>query len=38
MIKWAKIMTGSQPKLSFFIPGLALPSLTAAVRLKLKRK
>ncbi len=37
MIKWAKIMTGSQPKLSFFMPNLAIPLLLAALRLKLKR-
>ncbi|MCG3219850.1 MAG: hypothetical protein H7641_00590 [Candidatus Heimdallarchaeota archaeon] len=37
MIKWAKIMTGSQPKLSFFLPNLALPLLFAALKLGLKR-
>ena len=37
MIKWAKIMTGSQPKLSFFKPGLAIPLLIASIKLKIKR-
>jgi geranylgeranyl reductase family protein len=37
MIKWAKIMTGSQSKLSFFMPNLALPLLWATLVLSLRR-
>ena len=37
MIKWAKIMTGSQPKLSFFLPNLALPLLWATIVVSLKK-
>jgi len=32
MLRWATIMTGSQSKLNFFRPGLALPLLAEAVR------
>ncbi len=35
LLKWATIMTGSEPKLNFFKPNLALPLLLAVVRLKL---
>ena len=38
MIKWAKIMTGSQPKLTFFLPNLVLPLLLATISLVLKQK
>ncbi|NPD89017.1 MAG: geranylgeranyl reductase family protein [Asgard group archaeon] len=38
LIRWAKIMTGSQPKLTFFLPNLAFPLLFAAIRLSLKQK
>lgn len=37
MVQWAKIMTGSQDKLSFFKPGLAIPLLWSAIKLKLGR-
>ncbi|MHA2308325.1 MAG: geranylgeranyl reductase family protein [Candidatus Heimdallarchaeaceae archaeon] len=37
LIRWAKIMTGSQPKLTFFYPNLAIPLLFTAIRLALKR-
>ncbi len=37
MIQWAKIMTGSQFKVSFFKPKLAIPLLWTAITLKLKR-
>jgi len=32
MLDWARIMTGSRPKLSFFRPGLALPLLKEVLR------
>ena len=38
MIKWAKIMTGSQSKLSFFLPNLALPLLWATIKLSFQKK
>ncbi len=38
MIMWAKIMTGSQSKLSFFKPKLALPLLVTSIKLSLKKK
>ncbi len=38
MIMWAKIMTGSQSKLSFFKPKLALPLLLTSIKLSLKKK
>ncbi|MHA2357672.1 MAG: geranylgeranyl reductase family protein [Candidatus Heimdallarchaeaceae archaeon] len=37
LVKWAKIMTGSQSKLSFFLPNLALPLLWAALILSFKK-
>jgi len=37
MIEWAKIMTGSKSKLSFFMPSLLMPLLKAAITLKFKR-
>jgi len=38
LITWAKIMTGSQDKLTFFKPKLAIPLLWAAIKLKLSVK
>ncbi|MBY9001276.1 MAG: NAD(P)/FAD-dependent oxidoreductase [Candidatus Heimdallarchaeota archaeon] len=38
MIMWAKIMTGSQSKLSFFKPRLAVPLLLTSLKLSLKKK
>ncbi|MHA1829213.1 MAG: NAD(P)/FAD-dependent oxidoreductase [Candidatus Heimdallarchaeaceae archaeon] len=38
MIRWAKIMTGSQSKLSFFLPSLALPLLMAAIKIKFSKR
>ena len=38
LIKWAKIMTGSQDKLSFFKPNLAIPLLWGAIKLKLTKR
>ncbi len=38
LIQWAKIMTGSQDKLSFFKPRLAIPLLWTALKLKLGKK
>jgi len=38
LITWAKIMTGSQDKLSFFKPKLAIPLLWATIRIKLRKK
>jgi len=38
MIQWARIMTGSQFKISFFKPKLALPLLWNAITLKIRRK
>ncbi|MHA1200397.1 MAG: NAD(P)/FAD-dependent oxidoreductase, partial [Candidatus Heimdallarchaeaceae archaeon] len=38
LIQWAKIMTGSQDKLSFFKPKLAIPLLMATLKLKLRRR
>jgi hypothetical protein len=38
MIMWAKIMTGSQSKLSFFKPKLAVPLLLTSIKLSLKKK
>ncbi|MHA1346559.1 MAG: geranylgeranyl reductase family protein [Candidatus Heimdallarchaeaceae archaeon] len=38
MIMWAKIMTGSQSKLSFFKPKLAIPLLMTSIKLALKKK
>jgi geranylgeranyl reductase family protein len=38
LIKWAEIMTGSQFKINFFKPRLALPLLWSAIKLKIKKK
>jgi geranylgeranyl reductase family protein len=38
LIKWATIMTGSEPKLNFFRPNLAIPLLWATIKLSLTRK
>ncbi len=38
MIMWAKIMTGSQSKLSFFKPKLAVPLLLTSLKLSLKKR
>jgi len=38
LIKWAKIMTGSQDKLTFFKPQLAIPLLWAAIKIKMGGK
>ncbi len=37
LLKWATIMTGSEPKLNFFKPNLALPLLLAAIKIKFLR-
>ena len=38
MTIWGKIMTGSKPKLSFFLPKLAIPLAIEVLRLKFRRK
>jgi geranylgeranyl reductase family protein len=38
MIKWGKIMTGSQRKINFFLPHLALPLFFEALKLRRKLK
>jgi len=38
MVQWARIMTGSQFKVSFFKPKLAIPLLWNAIKLKLRKR
>ncbi|MCG3227813.1 MAG: NAD(P)/FAD-dependent oxidoreductase [Candidatus Heimdallarchaeota archaeon] len=38
LVRWAKIMTGSQPKLSFFLPNLSLPLLFTAIKLSMSKR
>jgi len=38
MTEWGKIMTGSKPKISFFMPKLAFPLAIETLRLRRKRK
>ncbi len=37
LLRWATIMTGSEPKLTFFKPNLAFPLLLATIKLKISR-